>query len=138
MQFSPFDANCLAVGKYITNILLFSLFFFLLLLLRRLFVFFFALYAFPTIFHNPIITLYCVDGLVSFFCPATSQHFGFVGSGTLLLLNLHENGTINQTKAFEWSDGLFDTVSVESISRFFSLHFVDTSLNILEMFCDAD
>lgn len=40
---------------------------------------------------------------------ASSKPFGFVGGGTLFLLHLNENGTIVQTKSFEWSDGLFDT-----------------------------
>lgn len=44
--------------------------------------------------------------------PATSLQFGFVGGGTLFLLHLNENGTINETKSFEWSDALFDIVSI--------------------------
>lgn len=48
------------------------------------------------------------------FFLATSQHFGSIGGGTLFILNVQENGTIDATKSFEWTDGLFDTVSIVS------------------------
>lgn len=64
------------------------------------------LLAFITTFNNPII-------VIIVFLLATSKPFGFIGGGTLFLLNLNENGTIVRTKSFEWSDGLFDTVSIQ-------------------------
>lgn len=55
----------------------------------------------------------CIIALFSFSLAssATSQHFGFVGSGTLFLLQIGTDGSIVETKSFEWSDGLFDIVS---------------------------
>lgn len=41
---------------------------------------------------------------------ATSQCFGSIGGGTLFLLKLNENGSINKVKSFNWTDGLFDIV----------------------------
>lgn len=59
-------------------------------------------------YYNPII-----ENVIAFrLFAATSQHFGFVGGGTLFVLQLNENGSINETKSFEWSDGLFDIVSI--------------------------
>lgn len=42
---------------------------------------------------------------------ATSQYYGFVGGGTLFLLQSNEHGTLDEIKSFDWSDGLFDLVS---------------------------
>lgn len=43
---------------------------------------------------------------------ASSQYFGLTGGGTLYVLDLTEDeDNFRETKAFQWSDGLFDVVS---------------------------
>ena len=41
---------------------------------------------------------------------ASSQFFGLTGAGTLHILDVKDDD-IKETKAFQWSDGLFDVVS---------------------------
>lgn len=93
VQFSPFEANILAVGKSGKC---------------APFAPVFNYYAFPIIQSLSLLLLLLS---LCFILLATSKPFGFVGGGTLFLLHLNESGAIVRTKSFEWSDGLFDTVS---------------------------
>lgn len=58
------------------------------------------------------------------FSLATSQYYGFVGGGTLFLLQTNVHGTLDEIKSFEWSDGLFDLVSFNRIKQYKQIHFV--------------
>lgn len=44
---------------------------------------------------------------------ATSQFYGLTGAGTLYVLDLNEEDEFVETKAFNWSDGIFDVVCSE-------------------------
>lgn len=51
---------------------------------------------------------------------ATSQYYGLAGGGTLFVLELSPDGSgVIETNAFQWSDGLFDVVSVSVYVFFF-------------------
>lgn len=58
------------------------------------------------------IFLFCNRNFFVLIFIATSQPFGSIGGGTLYLLRLDENGSINETKTFDSTDGLFDVVSI--------------------------
>lgn len=42
---------------------------------------------------------------------ASSQYYGSVGGGTVFILQVTDDGSLIQSHAIEWSDGLFDVVS---------------------------
>lgn len=52
---------------------------------------------------------------------ATSQYYGLAGGGTLFFLELApDGGTLLELQKLEWSDGLFDVVSIDFFDRFFT------------------
>lgn len=55
---------------------------------------------------------------------ATSQFYGLAGGGTLFILKLLPGGGIVETKTLQWSDGLFDVVSIAMLACIF-LEYID-------------